>query len=64
VSDNSFRFLKTKVRILKLPTAVRIPLGAQVQKNRSTDNVERFLSLIRFENKEKLKELGWIYEKG
>jgi len=47
-----------------LPTAVRIPLGAQAQKNRSTDNVERFLSLIRFENKEKLKELGWIYEKG
>jgi heme-degrading monooxygenase HmoA len=32
-------------------------LGAQVLKNRSTDDVERFLSLIRFENREKIQEL-------
>jgi hypothetical protein len=37
---------------------VRIPVGAQVFKNRSTDDVERFLSLIRFENREKLEEMG------
>jgi hypothetical protein len=33
-------------------------LGAQILKNRSTDDVERFLSLIRFEQREKLEELG------
>jgi len=33
-------------------------LGAQVLKNRSTDDVERFLSLIRFEHREKLEEMG------
>jgi len=32
-------------------------VGAQVLKNRSTDDVERFLSLIRFENREKIQEL-------
>jgi len=33
-------------------------MGAQVQKDCSTDDVERFLTSIRFESKEKLKELG------
>jgi hypothetical protein len=33
-------------------------MGAQVSKNRSTDDVERFLSLIRFEQRGKLEELG------
>jgi len=32
-------------------------VGAHVQKSRSTDDVERFLSSIRFENREKLNEL-------
>jgi hypothetical protein len=32
-------------------------VGAQVFKNRSTDDVERFLSLIRFEQRGKLEEL-------
>ena len=35
-----------------------IPLGAQVLKNRSAVNVERFLFLIRFEQRGKLDELG------
>jgi hypothetical protein len=33
-------------------------MGAQVLRNRSTDDVERFLSLIRFENRGKTEELG------
>ena len=36
-------------------TRVRVAVGAQVLKNRSTDDVERFLSLIRFENREYFK---------
>jgi len=32
-------------------------VGAQFVKNRSTDDVERFLSSIRFEHREKLAEL-------
>jgi hypothetical protein len=32
-------------------------VGAQVFENRSTNDVERFLSLIRFEQRGKLKEL-------
>jgi hypothetical protein len=33
-------------------------VGAQVFENRSTDDVERFLSSIQFENREKVEELG------
>jgi hypothetical protein len=33
-------------------------MGAQILKNRSADDVERFLSLIRFEQRGKLAELG------
>jgi hypothetical protein len=33
-------------------------VGAQAVKNRSTDDVERFFSLIRFEKREKLEEMG------
>jgi hypothetical protein len=33
-------------------------VGAQAIENRSSDNVERFLSSIRFENREKMEELG------
>ena len=33
-------------------------MGAQGVKNRSTDDVERFLSLIRFEQRGKLEEMG------
>ncbi len=43
---------------LKAKMGVRIPLGAPTHKNRSTDDVGRFLSSIRFENREKLKDLG------
>jgi hypothetical protein len=32
-------------------------VGAQVFKDRSTDDVERFLSLIRFEQRDKIAEL-------
>ena len=49
----------------KAKTRVRISVGAQVLKNRSTDDVERFLSLIRFENREKIQELEldlWLNE--
>ena len=48
----------------KAKTGVRIPVGAQLLKNRSTDDVERFLSLIRFENRKKLNELGPDYGPG
>ena len=41
----------------KAKTRVRISVGAQFVKNRSTDDVERFLSSIRFEHREKLAEL-------
>ena len=37
---------------------VRVLVGAQIRKDRSTDEVERFLALVRFRSKEKLKELG------
>jgi hypothetical protein len=33
-------------------------MGAQILKNRSTDDVGRFLSLIRHEQREKLEEMG------
>ena len=33
---------------LKAKTGVRVPVGAQVLKDRSVDDVERFLSLITF----------------
>ena len=49
----------------KAKTRVRISVGAQVLKNRSTDDVERFLLLIRFENREKIQELEldlWLNE--
>jgi hypothetical protein len=39
-------------------SSTHISVGAQVLKNRSTDDVERFLSLIRFEHREKLEEMG------
>jgi hypothetical protein len=42
----------------KAKTPVRIWVGAQIIKNRSTDDVERFLSIIRFEQREKLEEMG------
>ncbi len=42
---------------LKAETGVRFPLGAQYAENRSTDDVERFLSITRFDNQEKMEEL-------
>jgi hypothetical protein len=33
-------------------------VGAQIIEDRSTDDVERFLSSIRFENRGKIDELG------
>lgn len=37
---------------------VRIFVGAHDLKNRSTVDVERFLTLIRFENRKKMEDLG------
>jgi hypothetical protein len=42
----------------KAKTGVRISVGAQLLKNRSTCDVERFLLSLRFETREKLEELG------
>ena len=42
---------------LKVKTGVRVLVGAPILKNRSADNVERFLSLIRFDHREKLNDL-------
>ena len=42
---------------LKAETGVRVPVGAQVQEDRSTKEVERFLSMLRFESREKVEEL-------
>ena len=42
---------------LKAQTGVRVSVGASNSKDRSTDDVERFLSMLRFENKGKLEEL-------
>ncbi|UCH60345.1 MAG: hypothetical protein JSV61_02420 [Anaerolineales bacterium] len=36
---------------------IRIPVGAHDQESRSTADVQRFLSFIRFEQREKLEEL-------
>ena len=47
---------------LKAETGVRFPLGAQDAENRSTHDVERFLSLIRFEKREKWRNKGCICE--
>ena len=43
---------------LKAKTGVRVPVGAHAQENRSTDEVERFLSYVRFDSREKLVKLG------
>ena len=42
---------------LKAKTGVRVPVGASEIKRPPTDDVERILSMLRFENKEKLGEL-------
>ena len=42
----------------KAKTGVRIPVGAQVFENRSTDELERFLLLIQFEYRRKMVEFG------
>lgn len=39
-------------------------MGAYAHKNRSTENVERFLSPIRFKDREKLDELGLVFDPG
>jgi hypothetical protein len=41
----------------KAKTGVRISVGAQLKENRSTDDVGRFLSSIRFQAKGNLAEL-------
>jgi len=41
----------------------QVPVGAQTLKDRSTNEVERFLSSIRFESKGKFDELGIEVEK-
>lgn len=43
---------------LKAKTGVRVPVGAQILKNRSVDDVERFLSMLRFDSREKLDQLN------
>ena len=43
---------------LKAKTGVRVPLGASDPKMPPTDNVERFLSMLRFDSKGMLAELG------
>ena len=35
----------------------QVHVGAHAQEDRSTDDVERFLSLVRFESRDKLEEL-------
>jgi hypothetical protein len=47
----------TDVHFPQPRSSSQIRLGAQFVKNRSTDDVERFLSSIRFEHREKLAEL-------
>jgi hypothetical protein len=47
-----------EVKLHQSRSSSQLRLGAQVSKNRSTDDVERFLSLIRFKHREKLAELG------
>ena len=42
----------------KAKTGARVLAGAQILKNRSTDEVGRFLSSIQFESKGILEELG------
>jgi hypothetical protein len=43
---------------LKAQTGVRVPLGASVSQRPPTDNVERFLSMLRFNSREKVNALG------
>ena len=38
----------------------QVPVGAQVTKDRSTNDVERFLSLIQFENRGNWLNSGWL----
>jgi hypothetical protein len=45
---------------LKAKTGVRVPLGAPAVKNRSADDVERFLASLRFENIGKLDDLDTL----
>ena len=42
----------------KAKTGVRISVGASDSKRPPTDNVERFLSMLRFDSKGKIADLG------
>jgi hypothetical protein len=42
---------------LKAQTGVRVPLGASVFQEPPTDNVERFLSMLKFDSKGKVNAL-------
>jgi len=56
VLDLDFR---TRAGLICLPrSSEQLTVGAQAQKGRFTDDVERFLSSIQFENREKMDELG------
>lgn len=46
------------MHVLNSRSSSQIPVGAQAHKNRPTEEVERFLLSIRFENREKLEKLG------
>ena len=57
-SKLSFWQVTTKWLISPQSGSEQVPVGAQILRNRSTDDVERFLSSIRFESKGKLEKLG------
>ena len=42
----------------KEPYLVRVPVGSLTLKEPPTDDVERFLAMLRFDSKGKLEELG------
>ena len=48
---------------LKAETGVRFPVGAQAMDNRSTIDVGRFLSMVRFESRGKLEEFGIDFDR-
>ena len=43
---------------LKAKTGVRVSVGASVSQKPPTQDVERFLSMLRFDSREKLNTLG------
>ena len=61
--NSPFAYIRSLVQNLSIPGngeggSEHVPLGAQISKKPPTDNVERSLSMLRFDSREKVNALG------